>query len=227
MYGIGKSTLFQHLTLEAYRHGYLPPQRSQTQEKGRLPEKPRVALSVVPGQHATPRLSTLDALLSGKDPVDGIIHVVANGFVATREAQARDVLVSEGLGTIEEYTAHFRRSEIDDLNSICDLIRGSIRRTKKPSWMIVAVTKADLFAEFLPSVAAYYSTDPSSPFVKRLEQLRIDCGKDNFRWQALPVCSWLEDFDWNGSVLKSTLKPYQRDYYITQLIQTVEAYCAD
>lgn len=226
MAGVGKTVLVDHLTGTAYKRGYTLPLRSESLEKGKLSAtKKRIGFSVLPGQESTPRFEGLNQLFSDKKAVDGVVHVVANGFIEIREAAARQRLAQKGLDTLEKYREHQFKEELKDLNATCDLVRQSIRKHQKPTWMLVAVTKADLFYNDITSAQTYYSLGGNSTFVERLNQLQTQVGTDNFRWEALPVCSCLEDFEWNGENQASTLKPQQRDHFIARFAKYLEHYC--
>jgi hypothetical protein len=179
----------------------------------------------VPGQEAPPRLAALEELFSSKKPVDGVIHVVSNGFIELRGEASQSVLVEKGVSTIDDFRAHQLALEIKDLNATCERIRQSIHKHKKPKWMLVAVTKVDLYYSSLQQVAKYYSPEGDSEFVSRLKQLQGQVGTDNFSWDAAPVCSWLDDFRWNRQTAPSVLKPYQRDHYLALFANRLESFC--
>ena len=61
--------------------------------------------------------------------------------------------------------------------------------------------------------------------MERLKQLQAQVGSDSFAWDALPVCSWLENFLWNNSIRESVLKPNQRDHFLVEFAKHLEQYC--
>src|SRR5207253_308276 len=85
MEGIGKTVLRDLLVGTALKDDYQKPTRSQKLEKGRVRLGQRILMNVVPGQEAHPRYVALDELFHSKKPIDGVIHVVANGFGLIRE----------------------------------------------------------------------------------------------------------------------------------------------
>ena len=205
MSGVGKTVLFDYLTYSAYKAGYSPPLTSQEREEGKIvaTRKNRIAITVVPGQSSTPRFETLDSLFNEKNPVDGIVYVVANGFIELREKLSKQILIEKGFDSLKKYKDYQLSQELSDLSDICEKIRQSVRRSKKPSWMIIAVAKADLFYNEINEAEKYYNPFGDSSFVNIVKKLRVQAGEDNFRWTAAPVCAWLENFEWNNEIAKS------------------------
>lgn len=226
MPGVGKTVLFHHLSGEAYKKSYTPPGTSLSKESDKItaPQK-RIHLTVVPGQEASPRFEALDTLFEGKKPVDGIIHVVANGFIEFRAEASEKVLVESGIDTTDKFRQHQLAIELKDLHSTCEIIRRAIHKNRKPKWMIIAVTKVDLYYNNIEQAAKYYSPAGDSDFTRRIKQLQGQVGIDNFSWDAFPVCSWLDDFRWNNQITSSTLKVHQRDHYLALFAKQLESYC--
>jgi hypothetical protein len=226
MAGVGKTVLFDHLTGTAYKPGYAPPPKSESAERGKIASrKKRLRVSVIPGQPAFPRLEELDKLFRGKKAVDGVIHVVASGFIDLRNAAAESALVETGVSTIKDFRRSQLLRELEDLEATCEIIRQAIYKHRKPAWMLLAVTKADLYYDEMAEVERYYSPDGRSRFIDRLKELQRQVGTDSFGWDALPVCSWLEDFHWNKQTQPSVLKPNQRDHYLAIFAKRLESYC--
>jgi GTPase SAR1 family protein len=228
--GAGKTVLLDFLTGKGFKQGYQPPKPSQSLEKGKLSadlkkDKPKMALSVVPGQDDFPRLQSLDEIFLGKKGVDGVIHVVSNGFIEERSSEARNVLIKErNLQTVEDLRQYQLKRELQDLHETCEIVRKSIHKHQKPKWFLVAVTKVDLFYDKLDEARAYYSPNGKSKFARRLKELQIQVGTDNFRWKAVPVCAWLKDFQWNGETRKSVLKVDERDHFIADFADEMANY---
>lgn len=228
--GVGKSVLLDFLTGKGFEQGYQPPKPSQSVEKGKLSkrlktDKPRMAISVLPGQDDFPRLQGLDEIFLGKKGVDGVIHVVSNGFIDERSSVAKSSLIKEsGLETIEQFRQYQLKKELTDLDETCEIIRKSIHKHQKPKWLLVAVTKADLFYDKLDEAREYYSPSSKSKFAKRLKELQIQVGTDNFRWETVPVCTWLDDFEWNNEKQPSVLKVDERDHFIANFAAEMANY---
>ena len=229
MGGVGKTVLFDHLSGTAFDAKYAPPQEmSQAIEIGKMPaRKKRIKISVVPGQESRPRLQAINELFYGDKPINGVVHVVANGFVELRHPEARQVLIEQGLDTLQKFREHQLREEVEDFDATCNAIRQSAQKHRMPNWMIVAVNKCDLYASDIETARTYYATSTTSPFRTRLSSLQQQLGTDNFRWTIAPVCSWLDDFTWNGNTTKPQLNVSQRNQFLSRLSATLEQYCAD
>lgn len=224
--GAGKSVLFDFLRGAGFKQGYKPPKPSQSVEKGKVRKlNKRMAISVLPGQTDSPRMQGLDEIFLGKKGVDGVIHVVSNGFIEKRSPDAKNLLIKENkLKTIEQFRQYQFKKELADLNETCEIIRKSIHRNQKPKWLLVAVTKVDLFYDKLDVARDHYSPHGRSEFAKRLKDLQIQVGTDNFRWETVPVCAWLNDFEWNGEKQPSVLKVDERDHFITNFAEEMANY---
>jgi len=225
--GVGKSVLFDFLRRKSDARGYTPPPPSESVEEARIKAPGlKVDLSVIPGDNSSPRREALLDLFHPDDPVHGVIHVVADGFTEIRGEYSPEVVAEIGrLASVDQFLQRQKRLELDDLDETCEAIRGAIRRSKEPSWMIVAVTKIDLYYSEMAAAHSYYAPKSKGRFAKRLRQLQAQVGSDNFRWTAVPVCASLKDFIWNGQVVKSTLDERIRDEYIQNFANTLERFC--
>jgi hypothetical protein len=227
MAGSGKTVLFDHITGRAFRKNYLPPGKSQSVESGGHKAKgKRLRISVVPGQESNPRMEALRDLFGQKTRVDGVVHVVANGFIDVREEHARRVLLEDhDLKTTQRFRDYQFGKELEDLDATCDVIRAAFQHHDRPKWLIVAVNKVDLFHEELVQARERYSPSAQSSFSRRLAQLQQQLGTDHFRWEAVPVCSWPENFVWNGKTRHSRLNLGQRNYFLNHFTKQLEAHC--
>lgn len=223
--GIGKTVLQDLLTGHALKADYRKPTRSQNMEKGKVKSGQRILINVVPGQEAHPRYVALADLFHAKKPVDGVIHVVANGFGLIREPDARRVLVADGMTTIELLREYQKKREIEDLKQTLKRVRDSHLRHHAPRWMIIAVDKVDLYHDTITDAADALSPSLRSGIPKLLNELRPHVGQDNFRWTALPVCGLLEEFEWNGNTVRPQFDNETRLRYYAQFLRELEAYC--
>jgi GTPase SAR1 family protein len=225
--GAGKTVLFDFLSGQGFARDYKPPKPSQSVEKGKVRKaKQKMAISVLPGQTDHPRLQGINEIFHDKKGVDGVIHVVCNGFVDLRDKTAREFFIKDQkIDTIEKFQEMQLREELRDLDETCKILRHSIQKHQKPKWLLVAVTKIDLFYDKLDVVRAYYSPNGTSEFAERLKLLETQVGTDNFRWETVPVCAWLNDFEWNSEVAASVLKTDERDHYLAQFTQEMVEYC--
>ena len=62
-------------------------------------------------------------------------------------------------------------------------------RRERPTWLVIAVTKADLFADDVDAAVHYYSPGSGSPFGDKLDELRALAGGAKLSIDVLPVCA--------------------------------------
>jgi hypothetical protein len=136
---------------------------------------------VVPGDNAATRLSALDEVFHD-EPVDGVIHVVANGHATPRRVAGTS---GDATATREEQLA----AELEDWAITAHRIASMAVRRDKPVWLVIAVTKADLYADELDEVVRYYSPGSGSPFGDKLDELRALAGGAKLSVDVLPVSS--------------------------------------
>ena len=202
MTGVGKSELVDHMTGRARPEG-VPEAGSAVVERrvrrGRLLRGFR--FRVVPGVNAATRLGGLDEVFHDS-PVDGVLHVVANGYATGRRPAG-----TTGAFTVprEEQLA----AELEDWTVTAHRIASMAVRRDRPTWLVVVVTKVDLFDEPVEDVVARYSPGSGTDFGNRLDELRALAGAAKLSVDVLPVCSHLEK---GSSVSKS-----QRDAYLAAL----------
>lgn len=143
--GVGKTVLSDYLTDVAYKRGYTPPLKSEDLETRKTSiEKQRFEFKVIPGQDSPQRNNALDELFNGDEEssVDGVIHVVANGLSRVGSVFSQQLRSGTSL---KDYQRERMVEEIDDLSQVCEQIRKSFRNANKPAWLLVAVTKVDLY----------------------------------------------------------------------------------
>lgn len=227
MQGVGKTVLLDHLTGKAQRKDYKKPRQSQALERGIVKSAGRrIRVSVVPGQNAEPRYLALDQLFHGKNPVQGVVHVVSYGYASIRnEDSARAMVKDLRLNTLAKYAKYQMERELEDLEQTCEAIRASHRKHHAPGWLLVAVDKIDLYHDRLPKAREYYSSMNDSPFTARLRAIARQVGEDFFRWEAAPVCGVLEEFIWNGKTEVPQIDQTSRDAYLAQFLELLKSYC--
>ena len=136
---------------------------------------------VVPGDNAATRLSALDEVFHD-EPVDGVIHVVANGHATPRRVAGTS---GQATATREEQLT----AELEDWAITAHRIASMAVRRDKPIWLIIAVTKTDLYADELDDVVQYYSPGSGSPFGNKIDELRALAGGAKLSVDVLPVSS--------------------------------------
>lgn len=226
--GAGKTVLLDHLTGQGFRPDYKLPDTSLSPETATVPVKrKRLAITVVPGTGVPSRIDALEELFHGKKIVDGVILVIANGYLSLREEPVKQELVRRGLTSISEYRKSQSSEELRILREVCEEIRKSIRKIRKPSWMIVALTKVDLYYDELQECWEKYSPSGESKFVETIETLSQQVGSDNFIWATAPVSAWPEDFEWNKEIVKSQFDTKKRNHFLASFTEEMEKFCGE
>ena len=136
---------------------------------------------VVPGDNAATRLAALDEVFHD-DPVDGVVHVVANGYATPRRVAGTSGPAS---ATREAQLA----AELEDWTITAHRIASMAVRRDQPVWLVIAVTKVDLYAEEIDDVVRYYSPGSGSPFGDKVDELRALAGGAKLSVDVLPVSS--------------------------------------
>ncbi|MCD4526315.1 GTPase domain-containing protein [Nocardioides sp. cx-173] len=136
---------------------------------------------VVPGDNAATRLGALDEVFHD-EPVDGVIHVVANGYATPRRTAGT---TGSATASREEQLA----AELEDWTITAHRIASMAVRRGKPVWLVIAVTKVDLYPDDLDQVLDYYSPGSGSPFGDKIDELRALAGGARLSVDVLPVSS--------------------------------------
>lgn len=182
MTGVGKSQLVDRLTRrstdEAVAQVGSAVMERRTRKGARLHG---FRFLVVPGDNAATRLGALDEVFHD-EPVDGVIHVVANGHATPRRAGGTTGVAA---ATREEQLA----AELEDWTITSHRIASMAVRRNKPIWLIIAVTKTDLYPDDIDEVVRYYSPGSGSPFAARVDALRALAGGAKLSIDVLPVSS--------------------------------------
>lgn len=181
MTGVGKSQLVDRLARRT--SGGTPEVGSAVMER-RTRRSPRLhgfRFLVVPGDNAATRLGALDEVFHD-EPVDGVIHVVANGHATPRRTAGTTGAAS---ATREEQLA----AELEDWTITSHRIASMAVRRDKPIWLVIAVTKTDLYPDEVDAVMHYYSPGSGSPFGDKIDALRALAGGARLSIDVLPVSS--------------------------------------
>lgn len=223
--GIGKTVLLDHITGKAYEPEYKAPGQSRRQESGKAKaEENRLAIIVSPGQGG-PQIDSFSKIFHEERAVDGVVFVAGNGLVTLRRDDAVRQNIASGFDTICKWKLKNIQAELEYLKEVAAHIRNSSKKSRKPKWMIVAVTKLDLLFDNLSDVEEYYSPHGTSEFSEILNNLVVALGTDNFEWDAMPVCSALDDFSWGDEVVSSQLGEKERDHYLSQMVEKLGEMC--
>jgi GTPase SAR1 family protein len=226
MAGVGKTTLVDCLSGRVFSQEYRLPGRSIKVEHTntivpsdplRDESKKRLLYSVIPGQVSSVRQSAFNDLLAYKSEITGVIHVVASGLAEMNDRRLLDGLKEQGITTMEAYKQFQMNRELADLENTCAELERYMVANRRPIWFVLAVNKIDLFHQTLNDDIYVYAKNDHL-FFQRLTTLQNRVGSLFFQWDIVPVCSWLEDFEFNGQVLPSTLKPTQFREYLTDFM---------
>jgi hypothetical protein len=182
MTGVGKSRLADRLARRTPGEGVAEVGSAVMERRTRRSARLQgFRFLVVPGENAATRLSALDEVFHD-EPVDGVIHVVANGHATPRRVAGT---TGPATATREEQLA----AELEDWAITSHRIASMAVRRDRPVWLVVAVTKADLYADELDEVLRYYSPGSGSPFGDKLDELRALAGGAKLSVDVLPVSS--------------------------------------
>lgn len=182
MTGVGKTRLADRLARR------LTPEASRTVGSATLERRTRRAarlhgfrFRVVPGENAATRLGALDEVFHD-EPVDGVLHVVANGYATPRRPAGTS-------GAAEATREHQLAAELEDWAITAHRLASMAVRRSQPTWLIIAVTKADLYPDAVDEAIRYYSPGSGSPFADKLDELRELAGHAKLSVDVLPVCA--------------------------------------
>jgi len=201
MTGVGKSQLVDHL---AGRSAAEPTEAGSAVMERRVRRDRHLRgfrFRVVPGENAATRLGALDEVFHD-DPVDGVLHVVANGHATGRRPAGTT-------GTVAVSLEEQLERELEDWAITAHRIASMAVRRPHPTWLVIVVTKVDLFLDDVDEVVRSYSPGSGTAFGDRLDELRALAGAAKLSIDVLPACSHLEP--------ESPVSRKQRDAYLAAL----------
>ena len=182
MTGVGKSQLVDRLTRRTSSDGVAEVGSAVMERRTRRsPRMHGFRFRVVPGENAATRLGALDEVFHD-EPVDGVLHVVSYGHATPRRTA----------GTTGAATASREQllaAELEDWTITAHRIASLAVRRDRPIWLVIAVTKADLFPDTVEEAVEYYSPGSGTPFGDKLDELRSLAGGARLSVDVLPVCT--------------------------------------
>lgn len=182
MTGVGKTRLADRLARRTSSDGVAEVGSAVMERRTRRSRRLQgFRFLVVPGDNAATRLGALDQVFHD-EPVDGVIHVVANGYATPRRTAGT---TGAATATREELLA----AELEDWAITSHRIAAMAVRRDKPVWLVIAVTKTDLYPDEVDDVVRYYSPGSGSPFGTKLDELRALAGGAKLSVDVLPVSS--------------------------------------
>lgn len=230
MSGAGKSVLKDHLT-NAVDAPYKLPQQSPNLETSRLPRSKRrlwrVPISVVPGQNSPERRSALESQLNSRRAPSGIVHVVPFGYVEQRRGASQRI-THQATQHLDEYREAQLEAELVDLVETLAAIRTAQNQKGKPAWLIVAMSKADLYWKGgEEAIQRYCDSDTGSPFSDLLNELQRQVGSDNFIWETMPISCVSEAFTYGSTTVTSELPHDRRAALMSELLTRIVTRTSD
>jgi hypothetical protein len=204
MTGVGKSQLADRLSRRTAGDGVAEVGSAVMERRTR--RSPRLhgfRFLVVPGDNAATRLGALDEVFHD-EPVDGVIHVVANGYATPRRTAGT---TGAATATREEQLA----AELEDWTITSHRIASMAVRRDRPIWLVIAVTKADLYPDEVEEAVHYYSPGSGTPFGDKVDALRALAGGAKLSVDVLPVSS-------QGGDRKSALPTKQAGAMVDALV---------
>ncbi|CAN5348936.1 hypothetical protein BH09ACT12_BH09ACT12_27130 [soil metagenome] len=182
MTGVGKTQLADRLSRRTSGDGVAEVGSAVMERRTRRSRRLKgFRFLVVPGDNAATRLGALDEVFHD-EPVDGVIHVVANGYATPRRTAGTTGMAS---ASREQQLA----AELEDWAITAHRIASMAVRRDRPVWLVIAVTKTDLYADELDDVVRYYSPGSGSPFGDKIDELRALAGGAKLSVDVLPVSS--------------------------------------
>lgn len=205
MTGVGKSALADRISRRATAAASADVGSATMERRTRRGRRLRgFRFLVVPGENAATRLGALDDVFHD-EPVDGVLHVVSWGHATPRRTAGTSGVAD---ATREQQLA----AELEDWAITAHRIAAMAVRRKEPTWLVIAVTKADLFPDDVDEAVAYYSPGSGSPFAARLDELRALAGGAKLSIDVLPVAA-------HGTQAKGGLSDKQATELVTRLEQ--------
>lgn len=181
MTGVGKSRLADRLSRHTSPEGGEVGSATMERRTRRGARLRGFRFRVVPGDNAATRLGALDEVFHD-EPVDGVLHVVSWGHATPRR-------MAGTTGSAEATREQQLAAELEDWTITAHRIASLAVRRDRPTWLVIAVTKADLFADDVEEAVRYYSPGSGSPFAERLDDLRRLAGAAKLSIDVVPVCA--------------------------------------
>jgi hypothetical protein len=226
MRGTGKTMLHNTWRRRVTVGGSVPHAESSDKEIDRFVAitkngKRRVQLVVVPGQKDSVegKRTISQFFQSGRSPT-GVVHTVSWGYGTIwgygSERAALDAMRDAGTSgqasVIERLRAYNLEHELDDFLQTRDLLQEAWRQTTKPIWLVLAISKVDLYRDrtSLAEVGRHYipAEDPKDDreFAKEVRHLvdYLGQGRLSGRIAILPVCSYLEPYTTESGAVAPT-----------------------
>jgi hypothetical protein len=238
--GAGKSVVYDAITGRIGR-SYSPGGASEQIDRRRVKtgqsRKQRSTARIVPGQFASEDQERIffDMFRNGNRP-RGVIHVVSWGYdwIWNRDRRRAVCEFLRGTGVepdLEALRADSLKKELESFRQLRNRLKAAWSPRPAGAWLIVAVTKCDLYWASIDDARRYYlpngEKDETNEFCSMLRSLIVDPDDGNLRrFAVLPVSSLARPFDFSESTdfdfrtpitVESSLTDIQRRALISQL----------
>ncbi|WP_158680869.1 hypothetical protein [Micropruina glycogenica] len=192
------------------------------------PSRRKLALTTVPGQDGRVRHALLEELFGSQTILDGVIHVVANGFDHIWPVTAD--AVAAGVTPFDRPTliARNRAQEVRAFDDICSRIQGKHYMTPNaaPKWLLVIVNKVDLYWSEIEAARNRYYIHGDSDFSSIARELLQRVGTNRLQYRMLPVSTGAADYLFDSARgrinASSELNTAQAGASIEALMETLE-----
>jgi len=219
--GVGKTVLVDHLASTGLKLGYRGPGQShKVEEKKTALGDLRLKTVTVMGQ---PSSNRNDALRKWRGKrVHGVIQVMANGYRTPRSAVEVDSAMREA-GSIGQYLRNQREGEVRAFVGDFDFYR-DLFRLHRTQWVLVAVTKADLYWDSRDEAAAFYDLNGASSFAVAVKNLKAHLGTDNVTLNVVPVSARLETLVLAEHTFKPQFDSDTRDGFLLEFYRVLQEF---
>jgi len=162
----------------------------------------------VPGQESIDRDQTITEAFDKAEKLEGIIYITDWGYTNYRdETLSKKLIEEDSIDTIKALRKKNLKAELEDFKAISKEIQKVFRNGKSINWLLIIVSKADLFysEKELNRAEKYYHPIYEGKFSRLLRKLQNTVGIDRLKIKAIPFCSFPEDFEWNEIIKKSKI----------------------
>jgi hypothetical protein len=222
--GAGKSVLADYLSGRVRDRQYQLPRRSEKAVKETCKTKDgRLGIVVWPGQDSPARAKAINDTL-GATRVVGLVYVVSYGLTYLWQPAVASAWANGGIGTIKQYQERQRDEELKAFREVSTYVK-LLQAKDKLSWIIVAVTKADIWWPEVSECYKYYEGDAQSPFVDAATDLIRHVGSQRLRFRVMPVSTSLEPFVFGTKRQPMSLGERERNGLVNEFIEVMGQLC--
>lgn len=217
----GKSMLVAHMHGRARDLFFeIPPESRTVEVDAILLGEWTKLVRVLPGQSGRRAHGEIEAFENNPD-LEGVIHVVDFGYVKPRDDANVQDLIRRGVLSIEDLRKVNLEEETYALKALLSDLRKSITKHKRPKWLVVAVNKVDLYPHLREQALNVYHPLGTSNFSLMLREFVTEVGSKNFEVFVAQACAHEIAFNWNGSIVPTTLQPQEQMSILRNFMHSV------